>query len=180
MPRLNTVKIPVQCGKPFPDGGGASTPKLASLERVWHIFLGISGMKEKQTPEFTTGRQAEAGGQPDLAIRLYEKEIAANCKNLLPYQRLLVLYRRQKKYKQELAVLTKGIHCLEEQLAEHKDTLFSKKPQRNKIMRLSKALAQKIGLLDKKGKELLPPQPLEKWIHREKLVRKKMQVKTTK
>jgi len=98
------LKSPFQCGKLFPDGGGASTPELPPIKRVWHIFLGIPGMKEKQTPGFATGRQAEAGGQPDLAIRLYEKEIAANCKNLLPYQRLLVLYRRQKKYKQELAI----------------------------------------------------------------------------
>ena len=131
-------------------------------------------MKKKEIPEVATGREAEAGGQPDLAIRLYEKEIAGNCKNLAPDQRLLVLYRRQKKYKQELAVLKKGIQCVEEQLAGHKDALFSKKPQRNKIMRLSKALAQKIGLLDKKGKELLPPQPLEQWIRREQIVRKKI------
>ena len=131
-------------------------------------------MKKKEIPEVTTGREAEAGGQPDLAIRLYEKEIAGNCKNLLPYQRLLVLYRRQKKYKQELAVLKKGIQCVEEQQAGHKDTLFYKKPQRNKIMRLSKALAQKIGLLDKKGKEVLPPKPLEQWIRRKNIVGKKI------
>ena len=163
--------------KIVPGCGGLSTPALPPVELVWHVFLGIPGMKEPQKPEIATGRQAEAGGQPDLAIRLYEKEIAGKCKNLVPYQRLLVLYRRQKKYKQELAVLTKGIYCLEEQLAEHKGALFSKKPQRNKIMRLSKALAQKIGLLDKKGKELLPPKPLEQWLRRKKIVRKKMQAK---
>src|SRR4051812_39407419 len=97
-----------------------------------------------------TGQQAEADGQPDLAITLYKKEIAGGCKNLTPYQRLMVLFRKQKKYKDELAVLNKGIECLQQQLTDHKTALFTKKPQRNKIFRLSKALAKKTGLMDRK------------------------------
>jgi len=127
-----------------------------------------------------TGRQAEAEGQPDMAITLYKKEIARGCKNFTPYQRLMVLLRKQKKYKDELAVLNKGIECLQQQLTDHKTALFIKKPQRNKILRLSKDLAKKTGLMDKKGRALFWPEPLDNWLRRKQLVRKKIQAKKLK
>jgi pantoate kinase len=128
-------------------------------------------MKEK---ELLTGRQAEAGGQTAVAIKLYEKQIAKGYNDTLPYERLLVLYRKQKNYREELHVLNRGITLLQQQLTDHQKELFAKKPQRNKLLRQSRALAQKMGLLDKKGEHLLLPQPLEKWINRKKNVQKKI------
>jgi hypothetical protein len=131
-------------------------------------------MKEKEP---ISGRQAESSGQPELAIKLYEKEIARGYNDLLPYERLLVLYRKQKNYKEELHVLNRGIDRLQLQLTEHQKELFAKKPQRNKLLRQSKTLAQKLGLLNKKGDHLLLPQPLEKWINRKKIVQKKIKAR---
>jgi hypothetical protein len=128
-------------------------------------------MKEKA---LISGKQAESSGQPALAIKLYEKEIARGYNDLLPYERLLVLYRKQKNYREELHVLNRGIDRLQQQLTEHQKELFFKKPQRNKLLRQSKALAQKLGLLNKKGNHILLPQPLEKWLNRKKIVQKKI------
>jgi len=128
-------------------------------------------MKEKEP---ISGKQAESSGQPALAIKLYEKEIARGYNDLLPYERLLVLYRKQKNYREELHVLNRGIDRLQQQLTEHQKELFFKKPQRNKLLRQSKALAQKLGLLNKKGDHILLPQPLEKWLNRKKIVQKKI------
>lgn len=121
-----------------------------------------------------SGKQAEAGGQTGLAIKLYEKQIARGYNDTLPYERLLVLYRKQKNYREELHVLNRGIALLQQQLTDHQKELFAKKPQRNKLLRQSRALAQKMGLLDKKGDHILLPQPLEKWMNRRKNVQKRI------
>ena len=128
-------------------------------------------MKEK---ELLSGREAEASGQPALAIKLYEKQIAKGYNDILPYERLLVLYRKQKNYKEELHVLNRGIALLQQQMTDHQKELFAEKPQRNKLLRQSRALAEKMGLLTKKGDHVLLPQPLEKWINRKKNVQKKI------
>lgn len=127
-----------------------------------------------------SGREAEALGQPALAIRLYEKELGKGHNNLLPYERLMVLYRRQKNFREELHVLNRAIDFLQLKLATHQKELFSHKPGRNKLLSKSRALAQKIGLLSKKGDHLLLPQPLEKWINRKKIVQKKIKAQSKK
>jgi tetratricopeptide (TPR) repeat protein len=124
--------------------------------------------------KFATGKEAEANGQPELATELYEKELSKGYNDLVPYERLLVLYRRQKKYRQELQVLSKGIKLLEDQLSDRQKEVFAKNRQRTKLLRLSRTLAQKLGLLNRKGDHVLLPQPLEKWVNRKKTVQKKI------
>lgn len=128
-------------------------------------------MKDK---EAGSGREAEALGNTELAVKMYEKEIAKGRNNLLPYERLMVLYRRQKKYREELNVLNRGINFIQLQLNAHHRELFAGKAQRNKLLRQSRLLAQKMGLVNKKGDHVLLPQPLEKWINRKKSVQKKI------
>jgi len=130
--------------------------------------------------EITTGKEAEANQQPELAAELYEKELAKGYNDLVPYERLLVLYRRQKKYKDELRVLNQGIQLLEDQMTDRQKDVFAKKRQRTKLLRLSKTLAQKMGLLSSKGDHLLLPQPLEKWTNRRKALQKKIKAQAKK
>jgi len=127
-----------------------------------------------------SGREAEALGQPAVAIRLYEKEIGKGHNDLLPYERLMVLYRKAKNYREELHVLNRAIDFLQLQLKTHQQQLFAHKPGRSRLLRQSKALAQKMGLISKKGDHLLLPQPLEKWINRKKIVQKKIKAQAKK
>lgn len=48
-------------------------------------------------------------GNINIAIELYEKNIAENYEGNHPYDRLSIIYRRRKDYKNEIRVLKKGI-----------------------------------------------------------------------
>ncbi|MBS1566194.1 MAG: hypothetical protein JST39_17555 [Bacteroidetes bacterium] len=126
------------------------------------------------TKEPITAREAEASGDTSLAIQLYEKEISKKRNNLEPYERLLVLYRRAKQYRKELHILNQGIEFVQDKLSKHQKELFAHRRGRNSLLQKSRALAQKMGLVNRKGDRLLLPQPLEKWMNRKLTVQKKI------
>ena len=56
------------------------------------------------------GKEYEKAGKITLAIRTYEKNIAGNCYPAThSFDRLMVLYRKQKEYDKELAVIEKAL-----------------------------------------------------------------------
>lgn len=119
------------------------------------------------------GKELEAAGDTAKAIALYEKEVAKGHTDAFPYQRLLILYHKQKEYKEELRVLKKGIAVFTEKLKEKQKQVFGNRPGR-KLVNLSKKMAQTLGLLDKKGEHILLPSPLDKWTVRKKMVERKL------
>ncbi|MDA9057539.1 tetratricopeptide repeat protein [Flavobacteriaceae bacterium] len=55
------------------------------------------------------GTKHEKEGRVDLAIKLYEKNINDNFDGSHPYNRLAIIYRKQKDYHNEIRVLNKAI-----------------------------------------------------------------------
>lgn len=55
------------------------------------------------------GIKYEKEGKVDLAIKLYEKNIAENFEGNHPYDRLAIIYRKKKDYQNEVRVLNKAI-----------------------------------------------------------------------
>tara|TARA_B100000886_G_C20164088_1_gene383319 strand:+ start:77 stop:484 length:408 start_codon:yes stop_codon:yes gene_type:complete len=55
------------------------------------------------------GGKHEKEGRVDLAIELYEKNIAENFDGSHPYLRLAIIYRKKKDYQNEIRVLNKAI-----------------------------------------------------------------------
>ena len=55
------------------------------------------------------GIKYEKEGKVDLAIKLYEKNIAENFEGNHPYDRLAIIYRKRKDYQNEVRVLNKAI-----------------------------------------------------------------------
>ena len=55
------------------------------------------------------GFKYEKEGKVDLAIKLYEKNIAENFEGNHPYDRLAIIYRKRKDYQNEVRVLNKAI-----------------------------------------------------------------------
>jgi len=115
-------------------------------------------------------RQAEVEDQIDKAIGLYKFLIRKNHLEPLYYDRLMILYRKQRNYPTELDLLKKGIHAFENYFASRTKKLFSH--DKNKIVKLSEALMKKTGLKEK-GHEYLP-EPLSKWHKRKSLLEKKI------
>jgi len=85
----------------------------------------------------------EADGEVDEAIGIYQRLLKNDPLNETAIGRLLVLYRRQKDYKQELALLKAAISAYEaEQLAGQE--AWRKKHQ--KAARISLSLARKLAV----------------------------------
>ena len=59
-------------------------------------------------------REYESGDEIDKAIKLYQRAIKLEPHNELPYNRLMIIYRKQKQFEDELELINKGIKTFEE------------------------------------------------------------------
>ena len=114
---------------------------------------------------------AEKNGDLESAEKLYKELIKQKAFNAAVYTRLMIIYRKQKMYKEELNLINKGIKTFEE--------FYEKKTQkllgRHKgAERLSNALAKSLGQKGKNVKEIYLPEPIPKWIRRRSVVEKKV------
>ena len=110
----------------------------------------------------------EKEGKLDEAATLYERFLKIHPANEHSYNRLMMIYRKQKDFKNELRVINAGIKTFQElympsSVGKHKN-----------IIKLSKQLSMLTGLTDKKGKSLYDAEPIGKWKKRKQLVLKKL------
>lgn len=83
----------------------------------------------------------------------------------------MIVYRKQKQYKQELQVINIGIDFFKNHHQNKSNDLFG---GNKKIAQLSNALMKKVGLKDKVGKSLYYPEPIARWQKRKLTVEKKL------
>ena len=114
-------------------------------------------------------KEAEAMGDFDKAASYYQKVIKTDPHNEIAYNRLMIIYRKRKEFKDELDIVNKAIHAFEELHASSVKTSSSKK-----VSNLSNAFLKATGLADKNGKLLHVPEPLGKWMRRKALLEKKL------
>ena len=114
-------------------------------------------------------KTAEEDGDPDEAIQLYEKAIKQKPLLEQPYSRLMILYRKNKQYKDELRVINKAL----ELFMDHYDKRKKSFKGNTTIARLSKALLKSIDN-DAKQLENSYPKPIAKWERRKQTVEKKL------
>jgi tetratricopeptide (TPR) repeat protein len=111
--------------------------------------------------------QLEQDGQLEEAAKLYEDAIKPKPADEHPYNRLMIIYRKLKRPKDELRVIKAGIAAFESQ--------FVRKSRNKKLTELSNAMMRSAGLSDKKGKQLYHPEPINKWMKRKELVERKLE-----
>jgi len=116
-------------------------------------------------------KYAESDNDIEQAATLYEQARKADPANQYPYDRLMIIYRKLKKYKEELRVINEGIKFFESFYKNRSQQLVGKD---KKIMELSNAFMKRVGLQDKKGKNLYFPEPIAKWQKRKETVQKKL------
>ena len=124
---------------------------------------------EKQT----TLQQAEAAEKNDdleLAEKLYKEQMKQKAFNASVYTRLMIIYRKQKKYKEELDIINKAL----QHFKEYQDKKSSSKTNNASVKKLSKSLNKSLGLIDKKGNFLYEPEPVPTWKKRKITVEKKL------
>lgn len=124
---------------------------------------------EKQT---TLQQAAEAKKNDDLELaeKLYLKQMKLKAFNAPVYTRLMILYRKQKKYKEELEIINKGLQHFKQHDAEN----TARKKSSASIKKLSKSLNKSLGLTDSKGNFLYEPEPIPTWRKRKITVEKKL------
>ena len=110
---------------------------------------------------------AEAEQDLDAAAQWYEKAIKADPLTEPAYNRLMILYRKNKNYKQELRVIKKGIKA-------YQQFYKSRASKSKKIAEISNKLSLSVGLSDKKGNIAYEPEPIGKWKKRKAVVEKKL------
>ena len=113
--------------------------------------------------------EAEANGDIDRAITLYEKNIKKGLADSFPFDRLLVIYRKQKRYKDELRVINKGIEVFTGLIEKQQQELLKNSTNKSQLKRLSNLFGKKVGLVNKKGDDLYMPEPVKRWMKRSSL-----------
>ncbi|WP_127486817.1 hypothetical protein [Paenibacillus ehimensis] len=71
-------------------------------------------------------RELEAKGDIDKAILFYERALQANFDGNGPYDRLSILYRKRKQYKDEIRVLTHAIYVFETFVSDERSDKYPK------------------------------------------------------
>lgn len=61
------------------------------------------------------GKELEKIGQVDRAIKFYEENVKDEFDGSFPYNRLAIIYRKRKQYKDEIRVLNKAISTFEKE-----------------------------------------------------------------
>ena len=101
-------------------------------------------------------------------IKKLEGVIRDHPTNEKAYDRLMILYRKQGNYKQELRTINRAIKTFEE-LFRKKQPVYNKK-----IKALSSAISKLSGLADKKGNSVYEKGELARWRKRKAIVAKKI------
>ena len=138
----------------------------------------ISLNENSDHSEETLLQQAAAAGKENdlqLAEQLYNQQLE-KAFNAPVYTKLMILYRKQKKYKEELALINKGLaHFKEYQIQRS----TSKKTSAS-VKKISSNLNKSLGLTDKKGNSIFEPEPIPTWKRRKTAVEKKLKVTSDK
>lgn len=137
------------------------------MKQVYELKATIAERNQK-------GKEAEMNEDTGSAIEFYEQNIKEGYPDAFAFERLMILYRKEKKYKDELRVINKGIKVFTDHYGRHQKELLSEAKNKKQVMELSKALMQKSGLSDKRGNETYLPAPLDKWTKRKAVVEKKL------
>jgi hypothetical protein len=128
--------------------------------------LGIT-IKERNAE----AQQAEKNNNLTRAIRLYEQNIKEDYADEVAFNRLMVIYRKQKDYIDELRVINRGIDVFRSTMEKHLERSLHRRGNLEKVAQLSKAIMKKSGV---KTEDLSYPDPIDKWLKRKKIVSEKL------
>ena len=105
----------------------------------------------------------------------YREQVMKGVFSTLPYERLMIHYRKEKEYAEELKVIKKGVDTFKKFYANLQQSSIKK--QKSKIAELSRKFSKSTGLTDKKGNDTYLPEPLPRWIKRQSVVEQKLKKK---
>jgi hypothetical protein len=147
-------------------------PKKAAKAKIVELKKDDAVIDKKETV-LQQAAAAQKNDDLELAEALYKKQMNEKAFNPAIYKKLMVLYRKEKRYKDELAIINKALKHFEEQRANRS----SLKKVSAGIRRISNSLNKSLGLTNKSGKEVYEPSPIPEWRKRKENVQKKLKGK---
>jgi hypothetical protein len=121
-----------------------------------------------------TAGDAEEEGDINKAVRFYEQNIREDYADKVAFERLMIIYRQQKDYKNELRVIKRGIEVFQQSFKERIKHSLAKRVGDKRLEQLSNAI---IKISGQKKEELHFPDPIDKWLKRKEIVEKKLKSK---
>ncbi|WP_313514031.1 hypothetical protein [Sphingobacterium sp.] len=131
----------------------------------------MAAIKKSKNELLREARSLELEGRTNDAIKGYGLVVSKDPLNAVAYNRLMILYRKLKDYRKELAIIKKAIGAYEKDIK--KDQLTWKKAH-NESARLSLSLAKSMGLLNDKGLPIYEEPHILTWRKRLDTVQKKI------
>lgn len=117
-------------------------------------------VRESHKSLMEKGHQLEKEGEQDKAIRLYLTAVKKDPLNAAAYNRLMILYRKQKAPRKEMEVINEAIRAYEENVKAEQSSWLKKN---RKAANISRQLVKSLGLTDKKGMPVNQPAQIVTW-----------------
>ncbi|WP_262249858.1 hypothetical protein [Parapedobacter soli] len=117
-------------------------------------------------------RQLEKEGKHAEALKIYRALTRRKRLNAEAFNRMMIILRKQKKYKAELEVIQRAIAAMEKSIAASQHAINDRNPE---SAALSRQLAESLGLLDEDGRPVYEEPQLRNWRKRESVVAKRLE-----
>ncbi|QJB31150.1 hypothetical protein HF324_07140 [Chitinophaga oryzae] len=117
-------------------------------------------VRESHKSLIEKGHQLEKEGALDKAIQLYLTAVKKDPLNAAPYNRLMILYRRKKEPRKEMAIINEAIRAYEDNVKAEQSSWAKKN---RKAAGISRELVKALGLTDKKGIPVNQPAQIVTW-----------------
>lgn len=131
----------------------------------------MAASKKSKNELLKEARSQELEGKISDAIKIYSLVISKDPLQAMAYNRLMILYRKLKEYRKELAIIKQAIGAYEKDI---KDDQLTWKKANSKSARLSLSLAKSMGLLNDKGLPVYEEPQILTWRKRMETVQKKI------
>lgn len=106
------------------------------------------------------GKQQEIDRDSNGAIKSYRAIIGKDPLHVQAYNRLMIVYHRQKKYKMEIAIIKKALQAYEKDVQQD---LLAWKSENSTSAALSHNLAKALGLFDDNGFPIFEEPQIMRW-----------------
>ena len=104
----------------------------------------------------------------------YKRQVDAGALDPFPYDRLMITYRKEKQYKDELRVIERALRIFQEHFKRQQQGAVRGGKKSALVKSLSQRISQKTGLTDKKGQQVYTPEPIARWLKRKETVEEKI------
>lgn len=121
------------------------------------------------TGDWQQARQFEQEGEWEKAIKIYRRMLKTQPLNEKLYDRLMIIYRKNKNYQKEREIINTAIRLYEKFFKENEKATVTKK-----VATISKALLKSLQMTDEKGRPSPQREPVKRWTKRKQWLQSRL------